>query len=92
MIILTDNSGTLTTGGTAQDAIPRRAGRQTFAIANPGTLDLWVSFTGTAGANAAGSFKLAAGAIYEAPSNAVSDNPVSVFGATTGQPFTAWQG
>lgn len=56
-----DCSAAITTGGTAQNAFAASSGRQGFQIQNLDTSEpLWISFTGTAVANAIGSFALAA--------------------------------
>lgn len=57
----TDCSISLTTGGTAQNIIAATTGVSGFQIQNIDTSEpLWVSFTGTAVAGAAGSFAIPA--------------------------------
>lgn len=54
-----DCSGSITTGGTAQNAFAATANLHGFIISNIDTSEpLWISFTGTAAAGAAGSFPL----------------------------------
>lgn len=90
---LTDRSGTVTTGGTAQ-TIAANERRSKLVIANPdASEDLWIAFFGTtAEANGEGSIRVPAnggliGFDGDAPTSAVS-----VYGATTGHKFTAWEG
>lgn len=94
-----DCSGTIAAGGTAQNAMPTSSGRQGFQIQNLDTSEpLWISFTGTAVANTAGSFALAAatsttlqsgGSYYTAFG---FNGAVSVVAATTSHKFscTKW--
>lgn len=85
---LTDKSGTITTGGTAQTAAALNASRKYLFIQNPSTApgSLWFSTVTTAVA-ASPSIELVPGASYESglfcPTGAVS-----IIGATTGQAFT----
>ena len=83
-----NRSGTITAGGTAQQLMAANALRRGFSVQNLSTGDLWVNATGTASA-AAGSIKLPAGALYESPPGAAGTGAISIFGATTGQAFTA---
>lgn len=89
---LTDKSGTITTGGTAQTAAAANTARKYLLIQNPSTApgSLWFSTVTTAVA-ASPSVELVPGASYESglfcPTGAVS-----IIGATTGQAFTAREG
>ena len=85
---LTDRSGTIATGGTAQQLMASNASRLGWWVQNVSTADLWINGTGTASA-AYGSIRLVPGALYETPAGAVGSAAVSIFGATTGQAFTA---
>ena len=81
----TDVSGTITTGGTAQSLASANASRKGFSIQNISTGDLWVRAGGVAAVGVG--VKVPAGALYEfsyPPSQAIS-----IFGAVTGQAFTA---
>lgn len=95
---MTNLSGTITVGGTAQILSPARPDRQGLIIENLSNGDLWVNFLGTNATigGTSGSIKLESGTYYEAPfynrSNQIfagNDPSVSIIGATTGQTFTA---
>jgi hypothetical protein len=59
-VTITNCSGTITTGGTAQNAFAAATNRHGFMIANIDTAEvLWISFTGVAAAAASGSYPLA---------------------------------
>lgn len=81
-------SGTVTSGGVAQTIAPARQARAGFTIQNISSGDLWFRFGGTAAASQP-SFKLISGASYDEPAHGISSGAISVFGATTGQAFTA---
>jgi hypothetical protein len=85
---LTDRSGTITTGGTAQQVMAANSARQGFSIQNLSTGDLWINPLGTAAA-AQPSIKLAAGVYFEAPLGYGAVGAISIFGTTTGQAFSA---
>ena len=94
-----DCSGTITTGGTAQNAFAAARTRHGFQITNIDTSEpMWISFTGTATANTQGSYPLAAatvttfvgaGAYY---SSVGFNTALSIIAATTGHKFscTVW--
>lgn len=86
---LTDRSGTITTGGAAQQAMAANASRLGFSIQNLSTTaDLWINSLGTA-AGAQPSIKLAPGAYFETPAGYGAVGALSVFSATTGVAFSA---
>lgn len=85
---LTDRSGTVTTGGTAQQIMSSNSSRKGFSVQNVSTGDLWIRETGTAAAGQP-SLKLTAGTYFETPAGYGSTGAVSIYGATTGQAFTA---
>ena len=85
---LTDRSGTITTGGTAQQLMAANASRKGFSVQNLSTGDLWVRELGTAAATQP-SMKLVSGAYFETPAGYGATGAISIFGATTGQAFTA---
>lgn len=87
---LTDRSGTITTGGVAQNAMAANTARKYARLKNPitATEDLYFSFTGTASAS---SDSLPAG--YEAVSRSfVPTGALSIYAATTGHAFVAEEG
>ena len=84
-------SGTLTTGGTAQNATGFNPNRRGCVIQNNSTGDLWINDLGTAAATQP-SIRVPAGAQYAcgSPGSPLAPNgALSVFGATTGQ---TWSG
>lgn len=90
---LTNRSGTITTGGTAQVAIAANTSRNYLFIRNPSdaTEALWFSLVGTAAA-ASPSVRLDAGDSFEYAGSFIPTNAVSVFAATTGHAYTIWEG
>ena len=90
---LTDRSGTITTGGTAQNAIGVNASRNYLLIRNPvtATEDLWVSLVGTATA-ASPSIRLTPADFLIFECGFIATNAASVIAATTGHAFTCWEG
>jgi len=89
----TDRSGTITTGGTAQQAAAANATRKYLFIQNPsgsgGTL--WFSTLATAVA-ASPSIELPAGASYENPPHFCPTGAVSVIHGTTNAKYTVREG
>lgn len=85
---LTNRSGTITTGGTAQQLMASNANRKGFSVQNLSAGDLWFNALGTAAATQP-SMKLVSGAYFETPAGYGATGAVSIFGATTGQAFTA---
>lgn len=83
---LTSISGTVTAGGTAQNAAAANANRQGFWIQNLSSGDLWINTLATAAA-AQPALKLTAGTYYEAPLGGAGTGAISIYGATTGQAF-----
>jgi hypothetical protein len=81
-------SGSITTGGTAQNAAAANASRRGFEIQNISGGDLWVSDVGTAAVDTAGSFKLPAGASYYTQPGECGVGVISIVGAVTGQKWT----
>ena len=85
-----DGSGTITTGGTAQNLFNNKIPSTGFEIGNPDTdNDLWVSDTGTAAANAAGSYLVPPRGWYRSPVGYLPSGTVSIVGGVTGQVFSA---
>lgn len=84
----TDKSGTITLGGTAQNAIASNAARKGFEIQNQSTGNLWFS-TLAAAVQGQPSVLISPGALYETPLGGAGTGAVSIIGATTGQAFAA---
>jgi hypothetical protein len=87
-VTYTNRSGTITAGATAQTLMAANADRRGLWIQNLSSGDLWISSLGTAAATQP-SMKLTAGSLYEAPAHGVPVAAISIFGATTGQAFSA---
>ena len=86
---LTDRSGSVTAGGTAQEVAAANSSRKYFFIQNVSDIDLWIDFGATAVADQP-SIRLSPGASFEMTSSGgVSTQSVSLIGATTGKKFTA---
>lgn len=82
----TSRSGSITTGGTAQDVAAANTARKSLTIQNISSGDLWVNEDGgTAAADTVNSWKVPSGGIIKIATN----EKVSIVGATTGQKFTA---
>lgn len=88
---LVDGSGTISSGGTAQEVFARNDGRQYLLIQNHSDEDLWVNFAIDAEADQPSIKVYANGGSLEFGhhTGAVPTAAVSVFGATTGKAFTA---
>ena len=87
---VTDASGQIASGGVTQSvfgAVPANG----YAIYNSDAAnDLWISDSGAAAANAAGSIRVVAnGGGYETPAGYAPAADVSIIGPVTGQKFTA---
>lgn len=82
----TNRSGTITAGATAQQLMAANASRRGWWFQNNSSGDLWLDETGTAVASQP-SLKIPAGGYYEPP--VVSLGSISIYGATTGQAFSA---
>lgn len=86
---LVSRSGTIALGGTAQSFAATNPDRKGWYLQNQSTGDLWVNrFGGTASA-AQPSLRISAGSLYETPVGGSGGSSLSIFGATTGQAFTA---
>lgn len=83
-----DKSGTITTGATAQTVAAINANRRGFFIQNLSTEDMWLSATGT-GAATQPSLWIPPGSYFEFPATGVPTTALSLYGATTGQAFSA---
>lgn len=89
--LMTDGSGTITAGGTAQTVFAVGTVINGYEIINPDPgEDLWLSDTATPVANGTGSIRVAAnGGGYTTPLSAQPVGAVQVVAATTGHKFTA---
>lgn len=85
----TDRSGSITVGGTAQQAMAANTARVEAFVQNIDTTnleDLWINITGgTAAANTAGSYRLPTGTGWSGKVTSA----ISVVAATTGHKFSA---
>jgi hypothetical protein len=86
----TDRSGSITTGGAAQVAMAALATRKAYFFQNVSSEIMWGSFTGTAVPNAAGSFPISPNGIIRS-TQVCETTALSIYGATTGKVFTAWE-
>lgn len=90
-VYMSNISGSVTTGGTAQQASATNPNRRGCTIQNTSAGDLWVNDLGTATA-ASPSIRVPAGAQYTCGnpgSPLVPNGALSIYGATTGQ---TWSG
>ena len=83
---LANGSGSITLGGTAQNAMAANSSRVGFMIQNISAGDLWINTLTTAVADQP-SIKVAPGQLYETPLTMPCTGAVSIIGATTGQKF-----
>jgi hypothetical protein len=90
-VVSTERGGTIASGGTRQAVCAANASRTGFAFQNLSTGDLWLRFNSAAAAASQPSLKIVAGAYYEMPSTGIQPGAIDVFGATTGQAFSAWE-
>ena len=83
-----ERSGTIAAGGTSQTLAAANPTRRFFRVMNLSTGDLWINDKGATAVANQPSFKLVAGAMYET-SSCAPNAAISIFGATTGQSFSA---
>jgi hypothetical protein len=83
-----DRSGAIVEGGKAQNFMSVYEGRNGAWIQNNSAGDLWINELGDA-APRSPSLRLAPGALYEFHNEGVTTTAVSVYGANTGQEFSA---
>lgn len=89
---LTDYSGTIASGGTAQTAVAANASRRYLLVQNVSlTEDLWLNF-GVAAVASQPSILLRPGSSFESSPAFVSTQLVSVIAATTGHAFVVKEG
>lgn len=89
-VATTDKSGTITAGGSAQNAIASNASRKGWCIQNTDASEaLYVRVGGTASATAG--TKLTAGTQACSSPTLIDTGAVSVFAATTAHPFSGFE-
>ena len=86
----TDRSNTITTGGAAQVAMAALSTRKAYFLQNISSEVMWGSFVGTAAPNTAGSFPIQPNGIIRS-TQVCETTALSIYGATTGKVFTAWE-
>jgi hypothetical protein len=85
---VTDRSGTITSGGTAQSLMGANVTRKYLLIQNTGDKNLWFNFTTTAVQDQP-SCKLPPNAAFVLEGSFISTEAISIIGPTTGKSFTA---
>jgi hypothetical protein len=86
---LTNKSGTITLGGTAQVLMAANTSRKGWLVQNNSAGTLWINELGATAVQNAPSLSIAAGALYTSPTPGASNAAISIIGATTGQAFSA---
>jgi len=87
--VVSDGSGTVATGGSAQTMFGGIVPANGFVVQNNSTAALWISDVGVASAGGASIQLTANGGVFATPSGYKPAGAVSLFGATTGQGFAA---
>jgi hypothetical protein len=87
--VATDGSGTVATGGNAQNLFGGAVPVNGFLVQNNSSAALWISDVGAASAGGASMQIAANGGLFVTPSGYKPAGAVSLFGATTGQAFAA---
>jgi len=85
-----DRSSKITTGGAAQVAMAALSTRKAYFLQNISSEIMWGSFTGTAEPNVVGSFPIQPNGIIRS-TQVCETTALSIYGATTGKVFTAWE-
>ena len=85
---LTDNSGTITAGGTRQSLFAANAARKRWILSNPSTATEILQFS--IGTNTAGLIDLLPGQTWSEDGATVVGDQIFVVAATTGHAFTAY--
>ena len=86
----TDKSNEITTGGAAQVAMAALSTRKGYFFQNISSEIMWGSWVGTAAPNHAGSFPILPNGIIRS-TQVCETTALSIYGATTGQKYTAWE-
>lgn len=89
---LTNRSGTITAGGTAQQVMAANSSRKYLLFQNVSDTAMWIDFGTTAVADSPSVLVPASGGAVVQEGTFVSTQSVSVFCATTGKKFTAKEG
>lgn len=84
-----DRSGSITAGAVAQTLMAANSARGGWSLQNNSSGDLWFNELGSAAVATQPSIKVAAGDYYESPVTGCPTGAISVYGATTGQTFSA---
>jgi len=84
----TDRSGSIAAGGTAQQLAPANPNRRFLRGQNLSTGDLWLNEVGGSASAATPSYRVPAGGTFGINTN----QAVSIWGATTGQAWSATEG
>jgi hypothetical protein len=90
----TDYSGTITTGGTAQELVTGNLGRMYLFIQNVSSSDLWINFGSVDAEPDSPSIKIQPdlAIVWESGLGFVPSSNITIYGATTGQAFTVKEG
>lgn len=86
-VVLTDRSGTVAVGGAAQQACAANSARRILIVSNPDDTRSFAFRTDGGATAGQGSLSVAPGGAFVFD-KVVPAGAVSIFGATTGQPFT----
>ena len=86
----TDRSSTITTGGAAQVAMAALSTRKGYFFQNVSSEVMWGSWIGTAAPSTAGSFLISPNGIIR-NTTPCETTALSIYGATTGKVYTAWE-
>src|SRR6266700_568422 len=87
--VASDGSGTLATGGSAQTLFGGIVPANGFLVQNNSSAVLWISDVGVASAGGDSIQLVANGGVFVTPSGYTPTGAVSLYGATTGQGFSA---
>jgi hypothetical protein len=89
---ITNRSGTIAVGATAQSLMAANPARRYFMLQNlDPSVSLWVRIGATA-VQSQPSTELKPGAVLVQEDNFISSESVSVIGPSTGQAFSSWEG
>jgi hypothetical protein len=86
----TDRSNAITAGGVAQVAMAALSTRKAYFFQNVSSEIMWGSWVGTATPSVAGSFPIQPNGIIRS-TQVCETTALSIYGATTGKVFTAWE-